>query len=71
MNPFNWIRARVYEAFAGGMRDFVAEIAPDNPPQTLAEMRQMLTAAAATSHILPPALTGAEPDEPAAKKRTK
>lgn len=65
MNPFNWIIRKTHEAFAEGMRRFMADLSPDSPPANLEELRTMVAAA-------PPALPAAEqPAETTAPKQRK
>lgn len=63
---FNWLTNKVYTAMAEGARRFFAEVHPENPPQTIAEMKALVAE-------VPPALPAADeqPEEPAAGRAKK
>lgn len=66
---FNWLTRKVYEAMAEGARRFFAEVNPEAPPQTIAEMKAMVAEP-------PPALPAGDeqqpqPEEPATSRAKK
>lgn len=68
MQIFAWLSRKVYEAMAEGMRRFAAEVNPEQPPQTVEELKALV---AAPPPALPPASPApgeGEPAKPRAKK---